>query len=104
MSRERHGASAKADAFTAVFPIIAERIVATLGERPFHLRGRLNSSALDAVFATLINASRKLPKDLGDRYTQLKDDKEFSETTFYSTSDLSVVKRRFEAARTHLVG
>ena len=48
--------------------------------------------------------TEKLPKDLGDRYTQLKDDKEFSETTFYSTSDLSVVKRRFEAARTHLVG
>jgi hypothetical protein len=104
MDREKQGSSNQVKAFEIAFPKIAEKIVVSFGERPFHLRGPLNSSALDAVFATLLQAKKELPADLSERYKQLKIDQDFNETTLYSTSDLSFVERRFEAARKHLHG
>lgn len=103
MSREQHGTSAEIKAFIASFPKITEAIVSNLGEHPFHVRGPLNSSALDAVFATLISVRGSLPKDLGQRYKRLLEDEEFKATTFYSTSDLSVITRRHEATRNCLL-
>lgn len=104
MEREKEGLSSQVKAFETAFPQIAAKIVVAVGERPFHIRGPLNSSVLDAFFATLLHSKKALPADLGERYKQLKLDPNFSETTFYSTSDLAVVKRRFEAARKHLLG
>lgn len=104
MNREKNGSSIEIKNFAAAFPKIAETIVSSFGERPFHVRGPLNSSALDAVFATLLQAKKVLPANLSERYVQLKQDKTFTETTFYSTSDLSVVKRRFETTRNYLLG
>jgi uncharacterized protein with ParB-like and HNH nuclease domain len=104
MNREKEGTSKQVQSLVADFTTTAGKVVALLGERPFHIRGPLNSSALDAVFATLLGAKDALPKDLAERYERLKKDPDFSETTFYSTSDLSVVKRRFEASSRHLLG
>jgi len=104
MNREKDGTSAEVKSLVEHFSATAAKIVSLLGAKPFHIRGPLNSSALDAVFATLLGAKGKLPDDLSARYQRLKQDKDFSETTFYSTSDLSVVKRRFDAARNHLLG
>jgi len=103
MKREKNGTSAEVRSLVADFPTVAGKIVTLLGERPFHVRGPLNSSALDAVFATLLGAKRALPIDLAERYKRLTEDEEFISTTFYSTSDLSVVKRRFEASYRHLL-
>lgn len=100
---EKEGSSSIVKSFEVAFPKIAEKIIATFGERPFHVRGPLNSSALDAVFATLLTAKKELPSDLKERYNQLKLTPDFKETTSYSTSDLSVVKRRFEITRKHLL-
>lgn len=103
MSRERGGTSAKARAFATLFPQIAEKIVSHFGDRPFHIRGPLNSAALDAVFATLLSTKGKVHNDLEKRYKKLKNDKDFLDTTLHSTSDLAAVKRRFEAAHRHLL-
>ncbi|MDI1336356.1 MAG: DUF262 domain-containing protein [Lacunisphaera sp.] len=104
MNREKGGTSIQVQTLVKRFAQTAETIITTLGDRPFHIRGPLNSSALDAVFATLLGNSSKLPGDLAERYIRLKADPDFSETTFYSTSDLSVVNRRFEATKNHLLG
>lgn len=104
MNREKQGSSDAVKAFITAFRKTADTIVSSFGERPFHVRGPLNSAVLDAVFATLLQAKKALPADLPARYLRLKADPIFIETTFYSTSDLSVVKRRFEVARTHLLG
>jgi len=104
MEREKKGTSQNVGSLIAGFPTVARLIASQLGDRPFHIRGPLNSSALDAVFATLLGAVGSIPGDIAERYKHLKSDKDFSETTFYSTSDLSVVKRRFEAARKYLLG
>lgn len=104
MNREKVGTSTRVTKFQSEFCEVAEIIIKNFGERPFHIRGPLNSSALDAVFATLIHGKDKIPGDLKDRYPLLLQDNDFKEATFYSTSDLSVLKRRFEAAKKHLIG
>lgn len=104
MNREKDGTSTDVKLLVENFLPTAAKIVSHLGSKPFHIRGPLNSSALDAVFATLLRAKGKFPDDLLTRYQTLKKDTEFSEMTFYSTSDLSVVKRRFDATRNHLLG
>jgi len=103
MERDRSGDSARVTRFVKDFRLAAEVIVSTLGKKPFHVRGPLNSSVLDAVFATVLNSPGKLPKDFAERYKRLLDDATFKETTTYSTSDLSVVKRRFETTHAYLL-
>ena len=104
MDREKKGNSNQVLALVKNFKIMAERIVSVLGERPFHLRGPLNSAALDSVFATLLRIKGAFPKDLSNRYTQLAKDTVFMETTLHSTSDSSVIKKRFDVVREYLVG
>ena len=103
MSRERDGTTRSARDFIKTFPATAATIVEELGNRPFHIRGPLNSAALDAVFATLLAHHNKLPDDLPERFAALKADPSFYDATFYSTSDLAVVTRRFETARRYLI-
>ena len=103
MNREKEGSSKEVKSFQTAFINVAEKIVSSLGPKPFHVRGPLNSAALDAVFGTLLHTKKEIPTDLADRYKALKEDPNFKETTFYSTSDLAVVKRRFEATRNHLL-
>jgi hypothetical protein len=104
MSREKSGTSRFAISLQENFSRVASVIVSAFGERPFHIRGPLNSSALDAVFATLLGHQGKLPSDLSKRYQELKEDDTFNRTTFYSTSDLAFVKDRFDVTRAILLG
>lgn len=103
MNAERSGTSANVKNFLNDFPAAAKDIIGTLGERPFHLRGRLNSSALDSIFATLIWHLGKWPNDLTNRFARLKEDKEFTESTILSTSDTAVIKRRFALVEKYLI-
>lgn len=102
VARERDGDSARAKKFQDKFPSVAKTIADSLGTKPFHIRGPLNSSALDAVFAVLMSA-RATPPDLKPRFRRLIADKIFEQTTFVSTSDASVVKLRLETARKYLL-
>jgi hypothetical protein len=103
MSRERDGTSEEVTLLTKRFQETAKAVIEKLGPRPFHIRGPLNSSALDAVFCTLLGHPGPLPVDLGQRFLSLLGDAEFGSSTQYSTSDLATVKRRFEAAGRHLL-
>jgi hypothetical protein len=104
MDRERGGNSTTVTTFVRDFPSAAAEIVKHLGVRPFHIRGPLNSSALDSVFCTILENIRSLPQDLGQRYKHLLSDDEFRGATYYGTSDASVLRRRFVKADSHLVG
>lgn len=76
-------------------------IVKALGEKPFHLRGRLNFSALDAVVVTLMKVGPI--DDLDGKFKTLIADEVFQEDVSFNTSDESVLKRRFETAAKYLV-
>jgi uncharacterized protein with ParB-like and HNH nuclease domain len=104
MRNEQEGASARVQKFNRDFAKACKVIVDKLGEKPFHVRGPLNTSVLDAVFCTIIDNLNRIPKDLPDRFKKLLQDKSFEQATYYSTSDVTVVETRFNKAQTILVG
>lgn len=103
MEHDKKGTSARVNRFISAFPQTTRAIVATLGERPFHLRGPLNTAVLDSVFCTILENVHRLPLTLRERYERLRVDEEFQASTFYGTSDVSVLARRFELAHRHLI-
>ena len=83
--------------------VSASALARELGQRPFHLRGRLNVAALDSVMATLIELGpHGLRPDLQAAYQELLDSPEFQDTAQYDTSDTNVVERRFTVVRARL--
>ena len=66
-----------------------------LGEKPFHLRQRLNLAALDAVMASAIELSESVSPKLRIAYNTLRSNEEFMEAVTHNTSDASALQRRF---------
>jgi len=74
-----------------------------LGDKPFHVRGPLNSSVLDSALCVVMENLEKLPANFSERWTTLLKDETYRSATFYGTSDLSVVLTRFNSAKTILI-
>ncbi|MHC4454520.1 MAG: GmrSD restriction endonuclease domain-containing protein [Planctomycetota bacterium] len=104
MEKEKSGKSSKVKQFVENFPRATDVIIKKLGAKPFHVRGPLNSAVLDSVFCILLDNIDKLPDDIDQRFKKLVGDEEYKETTFYSTSDASVLKKRFEMTQGYLLG
>lgn len=104
MVAEIAGTSARVQRFIRDFPKAAQIIVENLGERPFHVRGPLNSAVLDAIFCTVVDNLAKIPNNLKERFDKLLADKDFEQATYYSTSDVVVVRTRFDKAQNLLIG
>jgi hypothetical protein len=98
MLAEQDASSAVAKRFVSSFPALCKAIVDQLGAKPFHLRGRLNASALDSVMCIILENLKTLPDDLKSRFEQLKSDEEFQTATYYGTSDVAVMRSRFARA------
>jgi len=103
MQKERKGKSVRVKNFIENFSKATKIIVEKFGEKPFHLRGPLNSAALDSIFCTVLSNLEQLPKDVDLRYKKLIADENFKQATFYSTSDETVLKKRFELAENYLI-
>lgn len=86
--------------FEKAIRIVAEQ----LGQKPFHIRGPLNSSALDSVMGTVIDHLEDVPEDLDERYGRLTADKQFMSATTFGTSDVELLHRRFQRAKALLIG
>lgn len=67
-----------------------------LGPKPFHLRGRLNYSALDATLVALM--TNRSSVDLREKYEQMTKSEEFQKLVSFNTSDESVVTARIDLA------
>lgn len=103
MDDNRSGVTQRAKWFSERFARATELIVSKLGKKPFHIRGPLNSSALDSVFCTIVENLDNIPVDLKERYANLVKDEEFRQATFFSTSDVTVLQTRFKAAYKYLI-
>ena len=79
----------------------AERVVAALGPRPFHIRRGLNAAAFDSVMIAFAR-SRKTPIDIDTRWATLLENPSFEDATRSATTDVDTVKRRIELA-THIL-
>lgn len=78
------------------FSAACNLIIQELGERPFHLKGRLNFSALDAVMvAVMRNAT---VSNLAEKFKDLLAAETFMDDVSYNTSDEAVLKRRMKLA------
>lgn len=79
------------------FHATCKDIVAELGEKPFHLKGRLNYAVMDSVMSTILNSNK--PSKLKEQFTQLLADEKYVEACSISTSDDKVLAVRFNKAR-----
>jgi hypothetical protein len=100
MKDNKDGATDKVRSFVETFPKVTKLIVEQMGERPFHIRGPINISALDSVMSVLIEGYKKLPKvDLGKKWKILQQSKQFQEWTRPGSSDAKVLQNRVTLVR-----
>lgn len=104
MQRNRAGDSDFVREFKSRFPATCKRIVELLGEKPFHVRGPINTAYLDSVFCTVYEGSQNLPTDLPERFDRLKQDEGFNDRfTKAGTQDSAVLRDRFVAVKQALL-
>ncbi len=89
--------------FQKNFPRATKIIATELGEKPFHVRGPLNTSALDSIFCVIINNLNNIPADLKKRYTKLLKEQKFVDLTSLGTTDTKTVKERYEYVQERLI-
>lgn len=105
MKKHGDGKSKKVERFFALFPKVTALVVEKLGEKPFHLRGPLNSSALDSVMVVLIESfSEVRPDELPQRFAELRAADKFRDLTLLATTDTNVLRARIDLARKMLLG
>jgi hypothetical protein len=95
--------SSKARRFQALFQKTCEVIVGSLGTKPFHLRGPLNSSVLDATMVAVLENNGALPPDFKERFHNLNSDEGFLERIRVSTTDTITVRTRIRDAKKFLL-
>src|SRR5207249_2620029 len=84
------------DDICARFRAATQQTVTALGERPFHIRTRLNVAALDGFLGSVVAANGQNRIPLGVAWRDLREDAEFIDVISFNTSDTEVVRRRFE--------
>ena len=105
MKEHKRGHTRKTANFFDAFPRATQLVAERLGEKPFHLRGPLNGSALDSVLCVLIENDRRFEGvHLADAYADLQQDDEFMQYTRINTTDTKTVKDRVSIVRRYLLG
>jgi hypothetical protein len=103
MKAHQDAKSAKVKSFFALLPKVTELIVKNLGEKPFHLRGPLNASALDSVMCVVFEEFSSLKGEkLKANYDKLLKDPKFESYTQIGTTDAKTVQDRVQLVRHHL--
>jgi hypothetical protein len=103
MQINRKGDTPKINKFIQLFPKATKLIIETLGEKPFHIRGPLNASVLDAVFTVAIESIDLIDKNFAEHYQSLVEDDNFLKYTQLGTTDTSSVKGRYKYAKKQLM-
>lgn len=100
MKKHQSGETKKTENFFKVFKVVTQKIISEIGEKPFHLRGPLNISALDSIMSVMIENHSKLSNiNLGLNYQTLVKDGEFLETATINTTDTKTVISRLEIVK-----
>lgn len=101
--KHKKGDSKQVANFVKKFPLTCKLIIEELGEKAFHVRGPLNTSAFDSVFCVLLNNLNKIPNDLNKRFKKLVIDPKFVDYTNLATTDTKIVNERFEYVEKKLI-
>lgn len=81
-----------------IFKQTCSIIVTTLDPKPFNFTKSLNPALFDSVMVAFSKNLDRIPTNIKDRYTILINDNQFKEDCRDATTDVNVVKRRFETA------
>lgn len=85
-----------------LFSVVCQTLVEKLGEKPFHIRAGINTTVLDSVMGAFANNIKHIPADIKKRYNKLLRDKDYEKATSGATTDVEMVKKRFELASSYL--
>lgn len=100
MKRHVDGTTKKAEIFFDAFPKATALVASALGEKPFNLRGPLNTSALDAVMCVVIEHPNQIKAaQLRERYEVLRKHPDFRDLTLLATTDTKTLRARVRLAR-----
>lgn len=102
MARNREATSKKWLDFTERFPVVTERIITEIGEKPFHVRGPINLAAMDSIYLALLENPKVALGSLRAVVTELYKRKDFQQTIYYNTSDTATVRDRLQIVRSAL--
>ena len=83
---------------TMAFKEACDRILDAVGEKPFHLRGRLNYAVLDSVMAATIACPGLSGEAFRKAFGALKNDADYIDKATRNTSDEATLAGRFEKA------
>ncbi len=67
--------------FIEYFSVLTRQVVELLGEKPFHLRGPLNASALESVMSAIFIHKEHISDALKEKFILLKTYEKFNEFT-----------------------
>lgn len=91
------------DEIREVFTRACSSISNTLGEKPFHLRGRINLGLMDSVMTMFSFVDETDLPNIQPKYQELLSDQQYIQDVTQNTSDTAVVKNRFRRARSKLL-
>jgi uncharacterized protein with ParB-like and HNH nuclease domain len=94
----------RVEKFVSDFEKAVKIIKEQLRQKPFSVRGPLNTSLFDSIFCTIISNVNNLPNDLSEKYESLITDEKFVEYTTLATTDAKIVKLRFGYVKKQLIG
>lgn len=86
------------------FQGICTLVLSELGERPFHLRGRLNYAVMDSTMVIARQVMEKGIKDFSARYQAMLKDSDYLDSVTKNTSDEKTLTIRFRRAEHYLTG
>ncbi len=104
MKDNQNGDSTRVKRFITRLPGVLELVIKACGPKPFHVRGPLNASALDAVLCVLLeNPGKVSPNELKVSYAKLLKNKDFKRYTQKGTTDAKTVQDRVALVRRHFL-
>jgi hypothetical protein len=89
--------------FVKAFQSAVALVHKKLGDRPFHLRGPLNTAVLDSVLGTIITHQSRLRGDWKTQFDKLVRNSDFNAATRAATADVSAVHSRFRLSEQFLL-
>jgi len=104
MRKNRDASEEVFETSKVIFERTCNSVIASLGEKPFHVRAGLNAAVFDAVMVSFSKHLDNIPKDIKNRYDDLIKDKGFDSAIRNSTTNEETVKERFSKAELILFG
>lgn len=95
---QHHKTEKKKEPYNTLFLNTIDKVVGSLGPRPFHIKRGINIAVYDSVMIAFSQAT-KIPKDIKDRFTKLRGIQGYDEAISVHTTDKDKVLTRIKLAR-----